>query len=83
MLWSFSYREYDRDDAEVEADWLPSLRHVEQEESSPTKEEKKVLYAEKDESTAFQILQKRRPSDVSEYIDCILVSCQLICQRCG
>lgn len=65
MVMTASYREFDRDDVEIEADWLPSLRHVEQEEGAPKEEEKKVMYAEKDESAAFQILQKRKPSDVS------------------
>ena len=68
----FFYREYDRDDAEIEADWLPNLRHVEQEEGSPVAEEKKTLYAEKDEAEVFQILAKRRPSDVSALRRCFL-----------
>lgn len=43
---------------------MPSLRHVEQEEGAPAPEEKKELVAEKEEPVAFQILQKRRASEV-------------------
>jgi hypothetical protein len=66
------YREYDREHAEIEADWLPNLKHVEGEEGSPVKEEEKELVKEKDEPVAFQILQKRRMSEVYKhcYVRC-------------
>ncbi|WAR10976.1 TITIN-like protein, partial [Mya arenaria] len=61
---ALKHRDYDREDGELDADWLPNLRHVEQEEGEPVKPEEKALFAEKDEPAAFLIMQKRRLSEI-------------------
>ena len=64
---ALKHREFERDNEEIDADWLPNLKHVEEEEKSPEKEEEKELVKEQDEPVAYQILQKRRASEVTHF----------------
>ncbi|KAJ8319891.1 hypothetical protein KUTeg_001478 [Tegillarca granosa] len=65
-LAQLQHREYEKSELEGEEEWMPKLKHVEMEES-PEKKKFVPGTAELEEKSAYEILARRRRSEMEEF----------------